>query len=51
MICDYVGCKAQSVGAYPRKYASDWRFCAEHAQQKHHPRDVDMRRFVLDKEP
>jgi hypothetical protein len=52
--CGYVGCHAPSVGRLPRRDngLTIWSFCAEHAKQKYHPRDIDMRRFVpADKEP
>ena len=47
--CDYAGCRKNAVGKFPfwNKPEARWVFCAEHAKQKHHPRDIDMKRFVL----
>lgn len=48
--CDYAGCRDAAVGSLPgglgRYGRPTWYFCSEHAKQKHHPRDIDLTRFV-----
>lgn len=44
--CVYALCRETAVGEYPRGRNSPWPLCDNHAQQKHHPDDIDMRRFV-----